>query len=548
MTFSQLFHSHTKTIAMAAGLLMVSSFISGILGLIRNGLLSWRFGAGETTDIYLAAFRIPDFLYGVLIMGGITAVFLPIFSESLEKNKKEAWEFTSNLLNILLAALAILSVIAFLFAPILIQLVAPGFSLDQRDVAASLTRLMLLSPIFLGISSIFSGVLQYFGKFAAYALAPILYNIGIIIGILFLVPLFGIWGLGLGVVGGALLHLLVQVPAAVKLGFHWEPLFHIQHPLISKVFRLALPRTIAAAGFHINLIVITALASIISTGSITIFNYANDIQHLPIGLIGASFAIAAFPALSRFFAEQNIERFRTAFLHTFRQIAFLVVPVSLMLFLLRAQIVRLIYGAGDKFTWDDTRLTAAVLGIFAFGILFQAFIPFLARTFFSTQNTKTPTIISIATVILNILLAIVFLKIFSSINVFTEVFISFLKLEGIADIRVLALPLALAISGIFQFLLLILFLRKYIRDMLEREMVTSLLKTGISAIILVSVTYVLLQLYGGIFALRTYGEVFWQLVIASFGGGAVYFGVAFFLRSTEMSSIWSVCKKQLYGK
>lgn len=548
MTFSQLFHSHTKTIAMAAGLLMVSSFISGILGLIRNGLLSWRFGAGETTDIYLAAFRIPDFLYGVLIMGGITAVFLPIFSESLERNKKEAWEFTSNLLNILLAALAILSVIAFLFAPILIQLVAPGFSLDQRDVAASLTRLMLLSPIFLGISSIFSGVLQYFGKFAAYALAPILYNIGIIIGILFLVPLFGIWGLGLGVVGGALLHLLVQVPAAVKLGFHWEPLFHIQHPLISKVFRLALPRTIAAAGFHINLIVITALASIISTGSITIFNYANDIQHLPIGLIGASFAIAAFPALSRFFAEQNIERFRTAFLHTFRQIAFLVVPVSLMLFLLRAQIVRLVYGAGDKFTWDDTRLTAAVLGIFAFGILFQAFIPFLARTFFSTQNTKTPTIISIATVILNILLAIVFLKIFSSINVFTEVFISFLKLEGIADIRVLALPLALAISGIFQFLLLILFLRKYIRDMLEREMVTSLLKTGISAIILVSVTYALLQLYGGIFALRTYGEVFWQLVIASFGGGVVYFGVAFFLRSTEMSSIWSVCKKQLYGK
>ena len=265
-------------------------------------------------------------------------------------------------------------------------------------------------------------------------------------------------------------------------------------------------------------------------------------------MIGASFAIAAFPALSRFFAEQNIERFRTAFLHTFRQIAFLVVPVSLMLFLLRAQIVRLIYGAGDKFTWDDTRLTAAVLGIFAFGILFQAFIPFLARTFFSTQNTKTPTIISIATVILNILLAIVFLKIFSSINVFTEVFISFLKLEGIADIRVLALPLALAISGIFQFLLLILFLRKYIRDMLEREMVTSLLKTGISAIILVSVTYALLQLYGGIFALRTYGEVFWQLVIASFGGGAVYFGVAFFLRSTEMSSIWSVCKKQLYGK
>ena len=309
---------------------------------------------------------------------------------------------------------------------------------------------MLLSPILLGISSVFSGMLQYFGKFLAYSFAPLLYNIGIIVGILFLVPLFGIWGLGLGVIGGAALHFLVQVPAAIASGFRWQPLFSWNDEALRKVRRLAFPRALAAAAFHINFIVMTAFASLIAVGSITIFNYANDVQQFSIGLIGGSVAVAAFPALSRFFAEKNTKQFQIAFGITLRQILFLVVPIALFTFLLRAQIVRLIYGAGDLFTWSDTRLTAAALGIFAFGVVFQAFIPFLTRTFFSLQNTKTPAIISVTSIALNIVLAFILLDVLAKQNAVSELLVTVLKLEGIEDIRILALPLALVLSGVFQ--------------------------------------------------------------------------------------------------
>ncbi len=539
MTVSQLFNSKTKTIVFAAGLLALSSLVSGVLGIVRSGLLSWRFGAGETTDIYLAAFRIPDFLYGILIMGGISTVFLPLFADFSRKQEKEAWRFANNLLNILVIALAVLSGILFLFAPMLMKLVTPGFSLEQQEITVNVTRLMLLSPLLLGISSIFSGMLQHFGKFFAYSLAPIFYNLGIIAGILFLAPLFGIWGLGIGVVAGAFLHCAIQVPAALSSGFRWRPLFDWKDQAIGKVLRLALPRTFAAAGLHINLIVVTALASLISTGSITIFSYANDIQNFPIGLIGASFALAAFPSLSRLFAERNMDTFREAFGSTVRQILFLAAPISLLVFLLRAQIVRLVYGAGDKFTWDDTRLAAAALGIFAFGIVFQALVPCLARTFFAARDTKTPTFISIGSVVLNIFLALFLMNVLEAHNALSSFLIFALKLQGIADIRILALPLALTFSGIAQAALLFFFLQRYVKGVMQKDLYVSLFKTGSACIALAIVTYEVLQVYGGVFLLTTYEEVLGQFILALLGGFLVYIGAAFLIKSPEMLYFWN---------
>jgi len=468
-------------------------------------------------------------------MGGITAVFLPLFSEYAEKDQKTAWEFASNLLNILVVVLGVLALVSFLLAPYLMRLVAPGFGLEEQATAVSLTRLMLLSPILFGISSIFSGVLQYFHKFVAYSLAPILYNLGIIGGIIFLVPLFGIWGLGLGVVVGAAMHFAVQIPGAIRSGFSWVPLFSFRDASIKKVLRLALPRTVAAAGYHINLIVVTALASLISAGSITIFQYANDVQHIPIGLVGASFALASFPALSRFFAQKNIEQFQHTFATTFRHIVFLVVPASLLLFLLRAQITRLIYGTGTRFTWEDTILTSAVLGIFAFGVVFQALIPFLARAFFSTHNTKTPTIIGLLAVGLNIVLAFFFLRLLVQPPLFL---ISWLDLQGVDDIRILALPFALVFSGIFQLLLLLFFFVRKTNGVLKKEIFYSFVKTVVASAVLTGVTYAILQVYGGIFDLRTYPELFGQLVVASLGGIIAYIVTAFLIKSEEAKYLW----------
>lgn len=547
MTVSQLFNSQTKTIAFAAGLLVIASLVSRVLGIVRNGLLSLQFGAGATTDIYLAAFRIPDFLYGILIMGGISTAFLPLFSDFFSKQEKEAWRFANNLLHVLMVVLLVLSALAFLGAPALIQLVAPGFSSEQQELTTGLTRLMLLSPLLLGVSSVFSGILQYFGKFFAYSLAPIFYNLGIIAGILFLAPIFGVWGLGFGVVAGAFLHFAIQIPAALTSGFSWHPVLHWKDQAIGRVFRLALPRTFAAAGLHINLIVVTALASVISTGSITIFTYANDIQHFPIGLIGASFALAAFPLLSRLFAEHKVEEFREAFVTTLKQVLFLVMPISLLTFLLRAQVVRLVYGAGSKFTWDDTRLTAAVLGIFAFGVLFQALIPFFARTFFAMQDTKIPTAISVASVVLNIFLALFLVDVLAFPNTLFHFLVVSLKLQGIADIRILALPLALTLAGIFQGILLFAFLQKYVKEILKKDLYLSIVKTGFASLASGLVTYGILQAYGGVFPLATYEEVLGQFILASFGGCIAYIIVAFLVKSSEMLYFWRACRAKMYG-
>jgi len=238
---AKLLRIESKTIGAAALLLAGSALISRLLGLLRDRLLASRFGAGEELDMYFAAFRIPDFIYGILIMGGFTAVFLPIFSEYLEKNKEEAFRMVSNLLNVLFVLLAGFAFILFVFMPFLIQLVTPGFSGEMREATVPLARLMLLSPILLGLSAVFSGMLQYFGKFLVYSLAPVLYNAGIIVGILFFAPAMGLIGIAWGVVLGAALHFLIQVYPVFQSGFSFKNVFSFFDPPLLRMVRLTAP-------------------------------------------------------------------------------------------------------------------------------------------------------------------------------------------------------------------------------------------------------------------------------------------------------------------
>ncbi len=540
-------HTQSKSVTFSANILIFSSFISAVLGILRDRLLVSHFGAGGDTDVYLAAFRIPDLVYGIFILGGISVAFLPLFSELFEKNEKEAWAFASNLFNILFAGLALFAAVLFLMAPLLSHIITPGFSPEQKALTISLMRLMFLSPIFFGIASVLSGVVQYFDRFLAYAIAPILYNIGIVVGILFLAPRFGIWGVGLGVALGALLYFLVQLPSAIYSGLRWRPVFFLRDPSMKKVWRLAIPRLPGALGYHINLILMTALASTFSVGSITVFSLANNIQAFPINLIGVPFAIAVFPALSRAFAKKNIDQFRSAFVLAFSEIMFLALPMAVTLFLLRAQIIRLAYGAG-RFGWQDTRLTAAVLGIFTLGVLFQALIPLLARTFFSIQNTKTPTIAGLFTVGFNIILALLFIRLFSFENMFSKTIAEMLHLQGIQDLRVLSLPLALMISGFFQCVVLSVLLAKKVQHMFMKEFFFAFLKLFIPTVLLGGAIYGTLQVFGMFFTLRTFGEVFLQTVFALGVGGAVFLLAAWAVKSPQLWSIIGSLKRQFYGK
>lgn len=528
------FNSQSKTVTFAALLLGASALISRLLGLWRDRILAGTFGASQELDVYFVAFRIPDFVYGILIMGGISAIFLPVFSEYFQKNEKEGWQLANNVLNCFLVLLITSCGILAIFTPWLVEFITPGFSLEQKALAVSLTRIMFLSPIFFGLSSVFSGVLHYFNRFLAYSIAPILYNLSIIFGILFLVPIFGIWGLAYGVISGAALHWLSQIPAAKSSGFKYLPIFDFKSAGLVKIFKLMIPRTIGTIALHINLITVTAIGSTLAVGSIAILNFSNNLQFLPIGIVGASFALASFPVLSRAWVNGQKQEFLDNFSSVFRQILFLVIPVSFLMFLLRTQIVRLVL-AGGQFGWPEIRLTAASLGIFCLAIFAFSFIPFLSRVFYSFQDTKTPVVIGILVVAINISLSFLFVWLLSFPNAFYGFIVNILELNGVENIAVTALPLALSISGLFQFCLLLFFLRKKLGHIRLKEIRRSFLKIILASVLMSISVYLVLQAFAGIFI---------QTALAGLVGSFVYLLIARILKSPEIKTIWSSIPKQ----
>ncbi len=546
--FKTILNHKSKTVTFAAGILAASTLINGFLALFRDRLLAARFGAGESLDIYFAAFRIPDFIYAVLVAGGMISVFLPIFSENFLDKKEKAWQFTNNILNCFLILLVFLCSALIIFAPFLIKFITPGFSEKSKALTVSLTRIMLLSPFFFVLSSVFSGVLHYFNRFLIYSLAPILYTLGIIAGILFFVPLWGIWGLAFGVVLGSFLHLLVQIPSAVLAGFRYKPFLNFKSQNLWKVFKLMIPRTIGAAARHINLIVITALASTLISGSIAIFNFSYNLQKFPIGLIGVSFGAAAFPSLSKTYSSGKKKDFIRNFFSVFRQIIFLIIPISVFVFILRAQLVRLILGTGE-FGWLDTRLTAACLGLFSFGIFAFCLVSFLTRAFHAFQDTKTPVIIAVASIILNVLLIFLFVWILGFSNIFQKFMRSLLDLQGIGNMRVVGLPLAFSLSGIFNFIFLYIFLQNKIKifgfkakDLLKKEKIKlyhSLRKILISTCLMIIFTYFFLQVGVFFVNMKTFLGIFLQTALASLIGVLTYIFMSYLFHSPELRTIKS---------
>jgi putative peptidoglycan lipid II flippase len=464
--FNRFFNSQAKTINTAALILAASAALSRLLGVVRDSLLYRTFGAGKELDVYFAAFRIPDFVYNVLIAGGVVVAFLPLFSEYFMKSKEEAWRFANNVLNVFLVFLVAASLVGVIFAPFLIKLITPGFDQEQLSLTILLSRLLFLSPILLGLSSLFSGILQYFNKFLAYGLAPIFYSLGIILGIIFLAPTSGILGVVLGVILGALLHFLVQLPSALGSGFRYRPLFNLHDLGIKKVFYLMFARTFGVAAPQISLMVVTAIASVLPAGALSVFSFSNNLQQVPLGLVGIPFAMAAFPGLSKAAAALQRTEFINTWRRTFLKILCLIVPLSLLIFILRNQIVNVIYHYGQVGQDSSLGLIGASLGLFSLGISAACLIPLTLRAFFALKDTKTPTIIAIVAMILNIFLSFSFVRLLGYDNPFHNFIVNLLGLQEAGDVAVLGLPLAFSLDIILQWLFLVLFLKRKIKKSL----------------------------------------------------------------------------------
>ncbi len=532
----------TSNIPVAAFILGAASLGSALLGIFRDRLLAGTFGAGYELDIYYASFRIPDFVNMTLITGAISAAIIPIFSSYWTKNEEQAREFISNLLGIFFFFLIIVSLLLFLFAPSFISLIAPGFEAEKKELTTILTRIMLLSPILLGLSNIISGVLQTFSRFFITSLSPIMYNIGIIFGILFFVPMVGLPGLAWGVVLGGFLHLLVQIPIFFYLGFKIKKKIKIFHSGVNRVIKLMLPRSLGLAAAQINLIAMTVIGSALAAGSIAVFNLANHLSHILIILIAVPFSTAAFPAMARAFSQEKNKEFFKKLSLSVRMVVFLIVPASMLIFLFRAQIVRIIYGTG-QFGWEDTRLTAACVALFSLSLFAYGLVILLSKAFYAMHNTKIPAISSVMAVALNIALCLFFVLLLRQGGTFKDFLQMTLKLKGLTDIKIIALPLAYSCSGIFYFFLLLFLLKRKISG-INLGLAQGFLRTIGAALPMLLVGYLSLHAFGLFLDMTTFLGILIQTLVSAAISGVIYFTFSFILKSPEAYFIKEILEQR----
>jgi putative peptidoglycan lipid II flippase len=535
---NKLLNTQTKSISSASLILAASYLVSAFLGLMRDRLLAGTFGAGSELDIYYTAFTVPDFIALILVFGAIAAAIIPIFSSYVIKSKEDAWQYVSALLNVFLGILIIVCIILIIFTPFIISLIAPGFSGDKRETTILLMRIMFLSPIILGASNIISGILQVFHRFLVTALAPIMYNLGIIIGIVFFVPRFGLQGLAFGVVLGGLMHLLIQLPSFFFSGFRYKLSFNIKHPGVLKTIKLMVPRSLGLGAGQLNTIATTAIASTLMSGSIALFNLANNLSSMLVSVVAVSMSVAIFPSMSMSFLQDSEEKFLQKFSNAFRQVIFLIIPLSILIIILRVQIVRVVLGVG-KFGWVDTRLTTACLGILGVSLFAQGLIFILSKTFYAAHNTKIPAIVSGLTVIFNIaasLFLVWVIKISPDFSMFIQ---TLFRLEGVANMGVVGLALSYSITAILECFLLLFLLYRRFPNLKVKEISDSLLKILIASCIMTAFTFLTRQILVqyNLISLTTFWEVFLQLSLSGIVGVATYFIVTSFLKSPELKII-----------
>lgn len=398
LMFSFVLKKLSKTTGGAAMTVAAFSFLSSLVAIFRERLLASRFGAGDTLDMYYAAFRLPDFFFQTFILGALSAAFIPVFLEVYNKDKQEGWRLAAAVLWILIVAMLGLSVVLFIVAPWVVPWFVPGFTPEKQLATIHLSRYMLVGIIFLTASNVFSATLQSLRRFAAASLAPILYNLGIIGGIVFLEPSMGPRGLALGVVIGAALHALSQLPSVIKAGLNWHPVL-LWNKEIKEVFTLMVPRMFSLVVNQVNQTVIIAISSTLALGSVAVYNLANNLVTTPVNILAISMAVASFPVFAQSVIKGTANDFVQHFSWVVRRILYMMIPITIIFILLRAQIIRLIYGAG-KFTWANTMDTFQVFAILSLSLFAQAIIPVLVRSFFAHRDTKTPVFINIASVIL----------------------------------------------------------------------------------------------------------------------------------------------------
>ncbi len=525
----------------AAFWLSFFAFLSQILALCRDRLLAHIFGISNDLDIYYSAFRIPDVIFFTVASLVSISVLVPVFAKKESEGERHLKEATSSIFTVFTIVIFLISTIIFLLMPYLIKIFFNSFSLFDQNKIVYLSRLLLLSPIFLGFSNFFGSIVQYQKRFILYSISPILYNIGIIFGIVFLTDHFGISGVAIGVAVGALLHLLLQaifilVFSNIKFNF----IFKINWGEIFDIIKLSLPRTLAISIFSLVSFYFVVLASKLNEGAVSIFNFSYNLQSVPLSLIGVSFAIAAFPALSISFVKKDFDEIIIKISESLRQIIFWSIPFVSLLIILRAHIVRVILGSGS-FDWMATKLVAASLALFVASSIFQSINLFLSRAHYALGKTTWPFISNLIGGFFAIITAMFFLN-YDFGDYILNGIARFLDVSDF-DYGVLILPLAFSFGTFITTIFIFFSLGKSLYKYILKNIWISILKIILGGFLMSSVIYLTIPYLNGFFGLDKFLGVFLSGLSAGIFGIVSFVLLMYLLKCSELYLIFTKFKK-----
>ncbi len=520
--------TENRRVAKAAGVVGAATLLSRIFGFIRDMVVAGFFGAGLATDAFFVAFRIPNLLRRLLAEGSLTISFIPVFTEYLKKKSKEdALGLANTAFTLLSIILVIVSLAGILFSPLIVKIIAPGFSKvpDKYELTVFLTRLMFPYIFFISLVALSMGILNSLRHFAAPALAPVVLNISIIGSVVLLRNLFPepIISLAVGVMIGGVLQLAMQFPFLIKVGAKLRPSFDFKHPGIKKIGTLMLPAVFGAAVYQLNIFISTLLASLLPGGSVSYLYYADRIVQLPLGVFAIAVGTASLPTLSEQATSGDLKEMKKTISFSLRLIFFITIPAMIAMIALRVPIISVLFQRGE-FDHQSTILTAQALLYYAVGLWAFSGIRVVVSAFYSLQDTKTPVKVAIIALIVNIILSVILMYP--------------MKHGGLA--------LATSVASAVNIIILFFALKRKIGPFLDEEFRSSLFKTVVSSLAMlgtiVLVNYILPWNNEGPF-----NERFLVLISGVVVGLITFLIFSFILKSTEIIQIFEIVKRRTYS-
>ncbi len=537
-------YKEVRNLHQAAYVLAAFTIGSQFLALIRDRLLAHEFGAGGELDLYYAAFRIPDLLYVLFASTLSVYVLIPFVAARVSGNDtSRARTLLGQIFSLFLVVYIVLAAVIAWFAPTIVAMFFPGFTESAHSTIVILMRILLLQPLFLGISSLLGVVTQLNHRFVLFAVSPLLYNLGIIFGLLVLYPYFGLPALVWGVVIGAFAHLAIQLPYFI--GHELAPRFTMALNVreLREVLITSLPRALTLSLHQLALLGLVGMASAMTVGSVAVFQFAFNLQSVPLAIIGVSYSVAAFPFLSQLYSEKKYELFSSHIMTALRHIIFWSLPTIALFIVIRAQFVRVVLGTG-AFDWDDTRLTAAALAVFSLSLVSQAVHLLLVRALYASGNTVVPFFTTLISSAAALLFATGFHYLFVNASDFREGLEIVMRLQGVVGTEILALPLGYAAALILESVVLVAWSGRAL--LLNRlAILTMVVRSGLAALAAGVAAYGVLNVIATGIETDTLLTVLFQGVVAGVIGLGAAFGTYYVLRSPELKEISAAIHRRI---